>query len=100
MAVKKAEKIQLTTIEFKDSDGRKIRLSAERAKELYQELDKMFADKAPVYIPQAPVIIERYPWWEPRTWWKDDVTYPGTSTATWQSGGGTFACSAEGVLAG
>ncbi len=80
MTAKKTAKILLTTFEFKDSDGHVIRLNEDRARELYAELGKLFAESEPAYIPPViPVIIDR-PWHKP---WYEPFNPP--YTVTWGS---------------
>ena len=70
-------KLKLTRIELETKDGKKVGLSLEEARELYNQLNELFGSK---YVPSAPVIIERgcYPWRDPyNPYW--DVTC-GTAT--------------------
>ncbi len=62
------EKIKISKIEVKTSDGKKVDLTLEEAKELYEQLDKLFGDKT-VYVPNSPLVIykDRWPYY-PVTW--------------------------------
>lgn len=82
------EKIKVTSIKIKNTDGKEIELSIEDAKELYIQLRELFGDKQ-VIIKSEPIIIEQYrkwhddwnrpyyyPYW-PSTTGKLDIKYTG-----------------------
>ncbi len=50
------KKLKLTKIELETSDGKKIELSLDEAKELHDQLHELFGAK---FVPFAPIIIER-----------------------------------------
>jgi hypothetical protein len=66
------KKLKLTKLELETREGKKVELSMDEAKELYEQLNDLFGDKT-VYIPNQPIIIERDRW---------VPTYP----ITWTSG--------------
>ena len=62
-----SRKLKLTKLELQTNDGKKIELTLDEAKDLHDQLHELFGDKT-VYVPGAPVIIERDRWL-PRPHW-------------------------------
>jgi hypothetical protein len=70
-------------LRIKLKDESELILSEEEAKELYEELTKIFA-KEKEYIPYPstwPLLYEPYKWWEWKPSWPITITYTnGTSS--------------------
>lgn len=64
-----SKKLKVTKI-ILESGNKKVELSLNEAKDLYDQLNELFGSKE-TYIPPQPIIIEpdrwRYPW-QDRTW--------------------------------
>ena len=90
-----SNKLKLTKLELQTKDGQKVELTLDEAKELHAQLHELFGDKT-VYIPGAPVIIERDRW--PRPYWGDWTITGDTSNrlaATAASGMTVGFCGAD-----
>ena len=67
----KPKKLKLTKICLETKNGENIDLGLDEAKDLYDQLHSLFGETK-VYIPSAPVVIDR-DWWNPsyRQFWSD-----------------------------
>ena len=88
-----SDKMKLTGIELTTKDGKKIGLTIEEAKDLKEQLNGLFGKTETVFVPSAPIIIERdrYPW----------PYYPAYPTPIWTNPYPTYTtvtCKAESGL--
>ena len=85
-------KLKVSGIELETSDGTSVTLTIEEAKELHDQLHKLFGK---TYVPSAPIYIRerQWPWCDPWVTYGDNtgsisakgpsglsVTYSGEST--------------------
>ncbi len=63
--------MNLTKIELKTKDGKKIKLTADEARELYNQLHELFGAK---YIPIAPIVIAKPYVPSPLPYWLGSTT--------------------------
>jgi len=68
-----SNKLKLTKLEIKTKDGKRVSLTMEEAKELYDQLHELYGERI-VVQPYQSIVIERdrYPW-----------TYPGNPIWCW-----------------
>ena len=84
-------KLKLTRIELQTKNSKKIMLTIDEAKELYQQLDELFGDKDT--SSQIPIIFHDYPW--PWTYPYRQVTYDSTSAKVESASGMTLIYNAD-----
>jgi hypothetical protein len=85
-----SNKLKITKIELTTKDGKAVELTLEEAKDLHAQLAELFANK-PVYVPSAPVIIERdrWPHWQPyQPMWIPNQGFDGYTSITCQADSG------------
>ena len=71
-------KLKLTNLELETNDGTKVKLSLDEARELYEQLHELFGNKT-VYLPGAPVIIDR---WRTPYWTSPYLTWTSSQSAS------------------
>jgi hypothetical protein len=78
-----SNKLKLTKIELTTKDGKKVELSLDEAKDLHDQLHELFGQKT-VFVPGAPVIIERDRYWRPYQPYWGGGGGGGSDQRTWE----------------